>query len=604
MPSKNDPEYTRVDGAARQCVGLLAAAIACVGSQCSDAVEDAGAATESRAVEFTEVTASAGLGDFRHVTGSVGKWWMPETVGGGGAFLDYDGDGWLDVLLVRGSGWEEEGAAPMNALALYRNLGDGTFVDRTTEAGLEGVRSYAFGVTVADVDNDEDDDFYVTALRKNLLFRNEGGTFVEVGAEAGVAGPAEWSTAAVFFDADRDGLLDLYVGNYVAWSPETDISCSLATGVRSYCTPDAYEGLAGRFYRNEGDGTFTDRTAEAGFGGSVPGKTLAAAPLDFNDDGYPDLIVVNDTERDLLYRNNGDGTFSEVGVVSGIAFDRYGKARAGMGVDIGVVDSTGRPTVFVANFAREMVGVYRYGGNDRFVDRALGARIGQASVNYLSFGLFVFDADLDGHLDLLTANGHISPEIEQVEDAITYRQPVRLYRNLGDGTFEAVEGAFKDKSGVAEIVGRGAAFADYDRDGDLDVLVVENGGPAHLWRNDVSGRNYLRVRLEGRSSNRDGIGARIEAVTGPHRMVRYVKTGTSYLSSSERVVTFGLGDLPGIDTLIVRWPSGTVDMSTSVAANQELVVTEGGHLSARELTGPQASTGLRTRINRSTRINP
>ncbi len=553
---------------------LVAILTASGGWQCDEAEGEVGAAQLPGAVSFTDVTTASGLGDFRHVTGSVGKRWMPETVGGGGAFLDYDGDGWLDILLVRGAGWEEEGAPPINALVLYRNMGDGTFADRTTEAGLDGIHSYAFGATVADVDNDGDDDFYVTTLSENMLFRNDGGRFVETAKLAGVAGPPEWSSAAVFFDADRDGLLDLYVGNYVIWSPEKDISCSLATGVRSYCTPDAYEGLPGRFYRNEGDGTFTDRTIEAGFGSPVPGKTLAAAPLDYDGDGHADLVVVNDTERDLLYRNRGDGTFEEVGIISGLAFDRYGRARAGMGVDVGVVDSTGRPTVFIANFAREMVGVYHYTGGGRFVDRALATTIGQASVNFLSFGLFVFDADLDGHLDLLTANGHISPEIEEVEESITYRQPVRIYRNAGDGTFQALDGAFEGEG----IVGRGAAYGDYDGDGDLDVLIVENGGPAHLYRNDLTGHGHLRVHLEGRASNRDGVGARVEAVIGPHRMIRTVTTGTSYLASSEMTVTFGLGDAAVVDSLIVTWPSGGTDIHTDLPGNREFIAVEGEDL--------------------------
>ena len=555
---------------------VLVAAWAMAGSGCRSAADDAAASeTGAAAISFTEVTTSAGLGDFRHVTGAVGKMWMPETVGGGGAFTDYDGDGWPDLLLVRGSGWMAEGAAPVDALALYRNNGDGTFTDRTVEAGLAGVRAYAFGATPADFDNDGDQDLYVTALRENMLLRNDGGRFVDVSSDAGVAGPPEWSTAAVFFDADSDGNLDLYVGNYVIWSPEEDIGCSLGTGIRSYCTPDAYEGLAGRFYHNEGDGTFSDRTDESGFGGPLPGKTLAAATFDYDADGDPDLVVVNDTERDLLYRNDGGGTFQEVGVISGIAFDRYGKARAGMGVDIGVVDSTGQPTVFIANFAREMVGVYQYAGTGRFVDRALQMGIGQASVSYLTFGLFVFDADLDGDIDLVTANGHISPEIEAVEESITYRQPVRMYENAGDGTFSALEGVFTGEDGAAAFVGRGAANGDYDRDGDLDVLIVENGGPAHLWRNDIEGRNFLRVRLEGGDSNLDGIGARIDVFAAGGRMTRFVTSGTSFLSAHERVATFGLGRLGAVDSVVVRWPNGHVDRYGETAANQEVRLVEG-----------------------------
>ena len=542
--------------------------LTCMAAQCGSIAST----PDPPAIGFTDVTSEAGLSGFRHLTGAEGNMWMPETVGGGGGFIDYDGDGLLDVILVRGSTWEERSPMP-SALALFANDGAGGFVDRTVEAGLDDVSAYAFGVTVADYDNDGDDDFYVTALRENMLFRNDGGRFVEIGKLAGVAGPPEWSTAAVFLDADVDGRLDLFVGNYVKWSPETDISCSLIGGVRSYCTPDAYEGLGGRFYRNEGGDRFTERTEEAGFGAGVPGKTLAAASFDYNEDGYPDLVVVNDTERDLLYENAGDGTFREIGIISGLAFDRNGKARAGMGVDVGVIDSTNRPTVFVANFSREMVGAYQYAGGGRFVDRASQARLGQASMNYLTFGLFVFDADLDGHLDLLTANGHINPNVHLVDGTISYRQPVRLYQNLGDGTFEP---ALDDDVFDSTMVARGAAYGDYDRDGDLDVLLVENGGPAHLWRNDAAGSRYLRVALSGRRSNRAGIGARIVAVAAGRRLTQFVRAGKSYLSSSEPTVTFGLGTAATVDSLYVYWPSGVRDTLADLDANQQILVTEEG----------------------------
>ena len=541
---------------------------------------------------FTDVTAEAGLDDFRHINGAAGNYWMPETLGGGGGFIDYNGDGWLDLLLVRGAGWPEEEAEPAAALALYRNMGNGTFTERTAEAGLDQIASYAFGVTVADFDDDGDDDFYLTTLQENMLFLNDNGVFVEVGEEAGVAGPPEWSTAAVFFDADLDGKLDLFVGNYVDWSPEEDRPCSLAGGVRSYCTPDTYEGLPGRFYHNEGDGRFTEQTAAAGFAPPVPGKTLAAAQLDYNLDGRPDLIIVNDTERDLLYENQDDGTFREIGVVSGIAYDRNGKARAGMGVDVGVVDSTGYPTVFIANFAREKIGVYQYRGNGRFVDRALPARIGQASMNLLSFGLIVFDYDLDGHLDLLTANGHINPEVEQVDGTVTYRQPVRLYRNLGDGTFEIVDATMNGDVLAERMVARGVAYGDYDRDGDPDVLLIENGGSAHLWRNNADENGFLRVRLEGLESNRSGIAARVIIVVDSRRMTQSVKTGSSYLSSSESTLTFGLGRSDVVDSLIVLWPSGHVDTHVELSGNQEIRVKESaGVVFEQPIVGRDRLTG-------------
>lgn len=586
---RSDVEVQRITENAWPIVAAVLAMALLVSWQCEDTTARGQVKEGSDEIAFTDVTEAAGLGGFRHVTGATGKYWMPETLGGGGGFIDYDGDGRLDILLVRGSGWSEEGASPMNAVALFRNMGDGTFADMTSAAGLEGVHAYAFGVTIADFDNDGDDDFYLTTLSKNLLFRNDAGTFVEIGEEAGVAGPEEWSSAAVFFDADGDGWVDLFVGNYVEWTPAADVPCSLAGGVRSYCTPDTYAGLPGRFYRNEGDGTFTERSAAAGFLAGVPGKTLAAAQVDFNNDGWMDLIVVNDTERDLLYRNNGDGTFEEIGVRSGIAYDRNGKARAGMGVDVGFVDSSGHPTIFVTNFAREQVGVYKYAGNDRFVERARQAQIALPSMNFLSFGVLVFDVDLDGHADVLTANGHINPEIDQVDVAVTYREPVRIYKNRGDGTFDvSSEGDVFD----VRMVARGAAYGDYDGDGDLDVLLVENGGPVHLWRNDVSGRSYLRVHLEGTSSNRGGIGARAEAVVGSHRMIQTVRTGSSYLSSSERALTFGLGSHTAVDSLFIHWPSGTVDTLRGIEANQEIKVVEGSGIVPMDSEGrEQAAAG-------------
>ena len=540
----------------------------CNGPQAESPTDEA-----SPDVWFTDVTSGAGLGEFRHLTGAVGKKWMPETLGGGGGFLDYDADGRQDILLVRGAEWSEEGADPSPALALYRNNGDGSFSETTSEAGLSRIHAYAFGVTAADYDNDGDQDFYVTALGKNMLFRNDGGTFVEAADRVGISGPEEWSTAAVFFDADRDGLLDLYVGNYVRWTPAIDTPCSLSGGVRSYCTPDLYEGLPGRFYRNNGDGSFVEATDESGFGGLLPGKTLAAMNLDYNADGWDDLIVINDTERNLLYENNGDGTFTEKGILAGIAFDKNGKARAGMGVDAGVMDSTGQPTIFISNFAREMVGAYRYDRRGMFTDRALEAGIARESVNLLSFGLFVFDADLDGHLDVFTANGHIMPEIGQVDGVVPYKQPARLYRNRGNGTFEVVSEPGDQSVWDRQLVARGAAYADIDADGDLDVLLVENGGPAHLWRNEVNGR-YFRVSLDGSVSNRNGIGARVVAVADGLRMTQFARSGASYLSQSERVLTFGLGKAEIVDTLLVYWPSTEVDTLLNVPANQTLRVVE------------------------------
>ena len=525
-------------------------------------------------VAFSDVTETAGLGAFRHETGAVGKKWFPETMGSGGGFIDYNRDGHLDILLVGGGTWEESAPPDHRALWLYRNDGDGTFTLRTEEAGLGGVAAYGFGVTVADYNNDGWPDVYLTTLNENKLLRNDGGTFTEVGAEAGVAGDSAWSTSAVFFDANRDGHLDLYVGNYVKWSPENDFFCSLDGETKAYCTPEDYEGVPGRFYRNDGDGTFTEATSAVGMAGDVPGKTLGLVELDYDRDGWPDLAVANDMERNLLFHNDGDGTFTEVGVRSGVAYDRLGRPRAGMGIDAGVVDTTGEVTLFVSNFSGQMVSVFRHVRDGLFEDRADVSMIGRSSRATLGFGLFLFDADLDGHSDLFVANGHVQREIEEFRDGVTYRQPPQLFLNQnGTGTFKEYEPG----NGVlgTPLVARGAAYGDVNGDGRLDVLITENGGPVHLWRNDSETGHFLRVRLRGRESNRDGIGARVVAAAGGHRMERRVRAGSSYMSQNERVVTFGLGRRTQVDSLSVHWPSGQEDRFVNLDADQTLNVVEG-----------------------------
>lgn len=529
------------------------------------------------ALAFTDVTAEAGLADFRHETGAFGRKWMPETLGAGGGFVDVDGDGWLDVLLVAGATWPGHGA-PVPALELYRNDGDGTFTRATEQAGLDRLTAYGFGIAAADYDNDGDQDVFLTTLGENRLLRNDGGVFTDVGREAGLADPAEWSTAALFFDADHDGWPDLYVGNYVPWTPETDKWCTSDGTTKDYCTPHQYEGTPGRFYRNNGDGTFTERTREAGFGGS-PGKTLGVAALDYDGNGWTDVFVANDTERNLLYRNNGDGTFREVGVAAGVAFNENGRARAGMGVDAAVLDESGRPAIAVGNFSEEMVGLFRYMGHGLFRDQAPAARIGMPSFLSLTFGLFFFDADLDADLDLLLTNGHIIEHVERMQASITYRQPPQLFLNQGDGTFDL---AANIEGGVFErkLVGRGAAYGDIDRDGDLDVLITENGGPVHLWRNEVIPRrqgdvHVLRVHLEGAPLNRDALGARLVAVAGGRRQEWFVRTGSSYLSQSEKTATFGLGAATRVDTLRVYWPGGRMEVFENVLADQEWRLVQG-----------------------------
>ncbi len=522
---------------------------------------------------FTDVTAEAGLGGFRYETGATGEKWYPESMGPGGGFIDYDGDEWIDILLVGGGALNKREDELVPALWLYRNNGDGTFSLKTDEAGLDGIHTYGWGISVADYDNDGDEDFYFSTLYENMLFRNDGGWFTDVSEASGACSNAEYSSSILFFDADRDGWLDLYVGNYIDWTIENDLWCTADGVTKDYCTPELYTGVPSRFYRNNGDGTFTDQTEAAGFL-PVPGKALGVAELDFNKDGWSDLVVSCDTEPDLLYENNQDGTFSERGAISGIAYNIHGLTRAGMGIDVGVVDNTGEETIFVGNFAREMIGVFRHMGNGIFVNRSAASKIGYTSRLTLTFGLFLFDVDWDGDLDLFTANGHIMTEIEKTEDGLLYKEPPHLFLNRGDGVFEDAAGAI---GGVfsRRILGRGAAYADYDRDGDQDILIPSNEGPAYLWRNDRKTGHGLRVKLEGRESNRNAIGARIVVAVGDQRMERRVRTGSSYLSQMEKTVTFGLGESTIIDSLLIYWPSGNEIYFADVEAGQEIRLVEG-----------------------------
>jgi len=537
---------------------------------------------------FEDVTSEAGLSGFRHDNGARGKVYFPEQMGSGGGFVDYDGDNWLDILLVGGGPIDSDKSPFVNALRLYKNNRNGTFTEVTEEAGLYGIQIHGQGITAADYDNDGDEDFFFTTLRENYLFRNDGGVFKSVGKDAGVADQSSWSTSAIFFDADRDGDLDLYVANYADWTPETDIFCSVQGvvstineklselskkfGRKAHCSPSEFPGIGGRFYRNKGDGTFKDETNAAGFLPS-PGKSLGVAECDYNQDGWPDIIVANDIEADQLYKNNGDGTFTEIGKASGMAFGDRGESRAGMGIDAGVVDKSGRETFFVGNFSSEMIGVYKYSGHDLFRDRASASKIGIPSYLSLTFGLFLFDADYDGDLDLFVANGHIWA-IRPSMDGSTYRQKSQLFLNKGNGIFTHLKSVPGNAFGQ-KMVARASSYGDYDRDGDLDILLTENNGPAHLWRNELNAANYLRVRLQGEKSNAEGISSQIVATVNGTKMYRRMRTGSSYLSQSEKVVSFGLGEIKSVDSLLVQWPSGQEDLFTDLEANQELKLIEG-----------------------------
>ena len=528
---------------------------------------------ETEKITFTEVTSESGLGKFYHDNGSFGEMWFPEQMGSGGGFVDYNNDSWVDILLVGGGGWANHTKRNIKTLWLYKNNKDGTFSEVTEETGLGFINTYGLGIVTADYDNDGDQDIFLTSLDRNILLRNDNGIFNDVSQSSGLGNRIEWSSSAMFFDADKDGWLDLYVGNYAIWSPASDLWCSLDSKTKVYCPPEMYTGLPSRFYYNNGDGTFSDHTQIAGFL-PAPGKSLGVVHLDYNNDSWPDLAVANDGERDLLYQNNGDGTFTEKGTELGMAYGENGEARAGMGIDAGIVDSSGHPSIFVGNFSNEMIGVYRYSGKGWFNDRAALSRIGRTSYLSLTFGLFLFDVDLDTDLDLFVGNGHVYPFRTKDQEGITYRQVSQLFTNDGSGVFayanELIAGVLDNK-----MVVRGAAVGDYDRDGDLDILLTENNGPVHLWRNDIKNKNYLRVFLEGETSNKDALGAKVVIAIDDYKMERIIRTGSSYLSQSELVATFGLGNHTTIDSLSIIWPSGKIDTFTNIKNNRELFIKEG-----------------------------
>ena len=516
---------------------------------------------------FTDVTREAGLEGFRHVNGASGDWWFPETMGSGAAFFDYNQDGAPDILLVGGGSWNDE---PVRALWLFQNDGSGMFTDVTGQSGLGKARGYGMGVTVGDIENDGDDDLYLTTANRDVLLVNENGIFRDATREAGLGQHDAWHVAALFFDADRDGWLDLYAGGYVTWTPETDMFCSPDGVTKRYCTPQLYAGVTGRFYHNQGDGTFVERTREAGLFGT--GKTLGAISLDIDLDGWPDLALANDTDPDQLYLNAGDGTFTDVGLIRGMALDERGRARAGMGIDAGLVDSSGLTSLFVGNFTDEMTAYYRYTSTGLFEDRASTSGIGPASRPALTFGMMLLDVDLDGDLDLFAANGHINPLISEQSDVVSFRQRPQLFINDGSGSFENQASAL---GLTGKLVGRGAASADIDGDGDLDLLVTENGGQTRLYRNDLPAASaWLRLHLTGTQSNRNAIDARVQVKTGTLMQERRVRSGMSYGSQSERTITFGLGGALSADSVIVHWPSGQTSRLGRTAGNQTLHIAE------------------------------
>jgi len=536
-------------------------------------------------VTFLDVTQQAGI-RFVHNNGAFGKKFLPETLGPGVAFIDYDNDGWPDIFLVNGTDWPGH-ASKHSTPKLYHNNHDGTFTDVTHKAGLDVAEVYGMGVAIGDFDNDGYDDLFVTAYGQSHLFHNNGnGTFTDVTQKAGLGGVQEFSTGAAWVDYDKDGRLDLVVANYVQWSPETDLYCTLDGKSKSYCTPESYKGTAVRLWHNRGDGTFEDVTKKAGLGDPTS-KTLGIAELDYDGDGWPDLLLSNDTQPNKLYRNNGNGTFTEKAVLAGVAFSEDGVARAGMGVDTADYDRSGHPSLLITNFANQMLSLYHNEGTGLFVDEAPQSEIGRASLLTLGFGCFFFDYDLDGWPDVFVANGHIDPDIQRVQANVKYAMPPHLFRNIGKGKFEEVTKSMGAAFSTPRVA-RGAAYADIYNDGRLDVLMATNGGATALFRNVAMGgtaNRSLRVKLIGTKSNRDGIGAMVQVTSAGEKQTQMMRSGSSYLSASELTLTFGLAQHDKAENVEITWPSGQVDHLANVAVGQTIVATEAKGITANRPYG-------------------
>ena len=531
-------------------------------------------------VRFVDATEALGI-DFRHEASPTSQKYLPETMGGGVALIDFDDDGRLDLFFVNGARIDDpmpKGALPVKdgprfSNRLYHQEADGRFEDVTASAGLTGT-GYGQGVAVGDFDNDGDEDLYVTALFGNRLYRNDGkGRFTDVTAEAGVAGGG-WSTSAAFVDFDHDGRLDLFVARYLDWSFEANPYCGEPRpGPRAYCHPDQWKGASALLFHNDGDGRFTEVSARAGVA-NPEGKSLGVAIADFDGDGRVDLFVANDSVRQFLYRNRGDGTFQDQALLAGAAYDQDGRAFAGMGVDFADYDNDGHPDVVVTNLSNERYAIYRNAGDGTFSYETHASGLGKLTLLNSGWGVRFLDYDNDGTVDLFVAQGHVMDTIEQTSPHLRYRQPPLLARNEGGRFTDAGSSAgdaFRDAWAA-----RGLAVGDLDDDGDLDVVVTTVGGRPYVLRNDGGNRgHWLTLRLVGHRSNRDGIGADVRLVTasGVVRQATVTTTG-SYLSAGDRRVHFGLGSETRVRALEIRWPSGTVQRLQDVGIDRPLVVEE------------------------------
>ena len=551
-------------------------------------------------IPFTDITQQAGI-DFVHNSGAAGEKLLPETMGGGAAFFDYDNDGDQDLLLVGSQDWSwsqpQQKNNPISSLALYQNDGTGKFKDVTADMGLN-VSLYGMGVACGDYDSDGRIDLFISALGTNRLFKNEDTRFIDVTTQAGVGGPEQlWSTSCGWFDYDRDGDLDLLVCNYVEWSREFDRAqnFTLKGGIRAYGRPQNFNGVPPLLYQNQGNGTFTEVSEQAGLriftsGTGVPlAKSLGLNFYDFDQDGYLDIFITNDTVQNFLFHNQQNGTFAEKGAISGVAFDMDGNARGAMGIDIAAFRNDETLGIAIGNFANEMTALYTSPGKEmQFIDEAVSNGLGPQSRLALTFGVFFFDADLDGRLDLFSANGHLEEDINIVQERQHYEQAPQLFWNCGsqqETEFLPLGESLVGSDFVRPLVGRGATFADIDNDGDLDLLIMTTGKRPRLLRNDQqTGHHWVRFQLtsdpkQGKTkplpvSSPNALGAQILIKTQSGTQSRLVIPTRSYLSQTELPVTFGLGNESEIDSVSIRWPSGKISTRENLASDRLYQISE------------------------------
>lgn len=530
---------------------------------------------------FTEQTQRAGI-HFKHTNGASKEKYLPETMGSGGLFFDYNNDGYLDIYLVNGgtisTTRQDTYRNPKQANVLYRNRGDGTFVDATVEAGLQQNSGYGMGCLSADYDNDGDADLYLTNFGRNQLYRNNGdGTFTDATSYAGV-GDGSWSVSATFGDYNLDGYLDLYVANYLDYRPETAHACFLE-GVHIYCGPHEYPGVRDTLYRNNGDGTFTDVTARAGLHNA--GKGLGALFTDDNNDGYPDIFVANDAVPDFLYRNNRDGTFTDIAVTAGVAYNSEGRATASMGIANGDYDNDGRADIFITNFSLEINSLFHNDGDGFYTMTTFETGLADPSFSQLGFGTQFLDADNDGTLELFVANGHVWDNVSEITPSLSYKQRCQIFGRTDTGKFRDLSetaGSFFKRA----IIARGVAVGDYNNDGAPDVLVTACAESPVLLRNESQAaarkNSWVKIRLVGIESNRDGIGAKVWLHTDQTTQFREITCGGSYASDSDHHLLFGIGTQETLQSIKVGWLSGhlqTIDFSkTESPINDVIHITE------------------------------